>query len=231
MKGFSLLLAAISFVSINHSLGQAQQPVTTSLVVKFGPDTIVVDTYTIHNNHLYGKAFIRFFENHIREYDVSFNPNGSIAKYYVAAMDPSNSSLPLKPKTDYFALHAEMTWANDTAYFSITRPNGEELKMNRPASSIDFIGGYIPVFPLMDWTYRRLVNSGKSVLNNLKTTNTWGVTDITLRYVTKDTLIFGGPFIDYSKIIIGQDGISRIDGTGSAYNFQITRTAPRWTWI
>ena len=222
MKGIALLL---SVISINLCLGQLQ-PVTSSLVIKLGADTIVVDTYTINNNRLYGKAFIRLFENHIRVYDVTLNPTGSISGYHVSAMDPVNSSLPLKPKSSYFPLRADMTWTSDTAYFNITKTNGEKLKMNWSASSIDFVAGWIPIFPLMDWTYQRLANSGKMSLNNLKTTNTWSVTDLSIRYQAQDTLIFGGPFIDYSKIIIGQDGISTINGVGSAYNFMITRTAP-----
>ncbi len=226
MNARPLFVLAIFFFCVKAANAQSPASTTSSLVVRLGGDTVVVETYTIVNNHLYGKAFIRFYENHVRYYDVVFNSDGSIKNYYLAAMDPSNSSLPFKSKTRRFPSHVDMTFWNDTASFSFTGADGEEFQQQLPALSVDFIGGYVPIFPLIDWIYSRLKISGQRELTGLRTTNGWTVTDLSIRPLSNDTLAFGGPFIDYSKIIVGDDGIETINGIGSAYNFITTKTPP-----
>jgi hypothetical protein len=58
-------------------------------------------------------------------------------------------------------------------------------------------------------------------------TNSYSMSDIIVRYAGPDSVIFGGPFIEYTKIRIDAEGrILSTDGTGTVYNFLVSKQAP-----
>jgi hypothetical protein len=65
-----------------------QQPVSASFVAKLGTDTVIVETYNMLANHLYGKAFLRYPEDRIGVFDFHFYPDGSIQHYSMSYMKP-----------------------------------------------------------------------------------------------------------------------------------------------
>jgi len=63
---------------------------TASFVARLGTDTVVVETYNMINNHLYGKAFIRYPEDYIGVFDLHFYPDGSIRTFNIEAIPNFN---------------------------------------------------------------------------------------------------------------------------------------------
>jgi hypothetical protein len=54
-----------------------------------------------------------------------------------------------------------------------------------------------------------------------------GVYDIGVRYQAKDTIIFGGPFLEYTSIRVNREGrIESIDGIGTPWNYIVTKHQP-----
>jgi hypothetical protein len=209
--------------------GLAQvKPYTASFVGKLGPDTVFVETYSVMNNHLYGKVLFRMFENHIGLFNVHFYPNGTIREFTMAAMDPVNSSLPFRATTNKFPYYRTMTCANDTCTFFISEKNSpKEVVRKQAASDMDFFGYLNPLFSLMEWNCMRLAKSGKQALGPLRMTNSYTMSEISVRYDGTNTMLFGGPFIEYTKISTDAEGrIISTDGTGTPYNFLVTKHAP-----
>lgn len=218
----------IVLVSITACLAQAKL-YTASFVGTMGPDTVFVETYTVINNHLYGKVLFRMFENHIGVFHVHFYPNGTIREFNMMAMDPANSSLPFAAKTAWrFPLNRTMMCANDTCTVLVSRRDEpQEVIVKQAASSMDFYGGTNPLFSLIEWNCVRLAKSCKKVLAPLTMTNSSVVSNISVRYTGQDSMLFGGPFIEYTKIRVDAEGrIISTDGTGTAYNFLVTKQAP-----
>ncbi|GAB2577725.1 hypothetical protein GCM10027190_29340 [Spirosoma areae] len=92
---------------------------------------------------------------------------------------------------------------------------------------MDFFGGTNPLFSLIEWNCVRLAKSGKQALGPLRMTNSGTLSEISVRYAGADTMIFGGPFIEYTKINVDPEGkIIRSDGTGTVYNFLVTKHPP-----
>lgn len=204
------------------------KPYTASFVGKLGPDTVFVETYSVINNHLYGKVLFRMFENHIGVFNVHFYPNGTIREFTMAAMDPVNSSIPFQATTDKFPFYRTMTCANDTCTFFISEKNSsKETIRKQVAANMDFFGYLNPLFSLIEWNCMRLAHSGKQVLGPLKMTNSYTMSNISVRYDGANTMLFGGPFIEYTKINVDAEGrIISSDGTGTPYNFLVTKHAP-----
>ena len=220
------ILLSVLFAS-NYSLGQVK-PYTASFIGKLGPDTVFVETYSVVNNHLYGKVLFRMFENHIGEFNAHFNPNGTIREFTMAAMDPTNSSLPFKDETGMFPYYRTMNCTNDTCTFFISQKNNpKEIIRKQAAANMDFFGYLNPLFSLIEWNCVRLAKSGKQTLGSLRMTNSYSMSDITVRYAGPDSVIFGGPFIEYTKIKVDPEGrIISTDGTGTVYNFLVSKHTP-----
>jgi Protein of unknown function (DUF2911) len=226
IKGIGILLSIM--LTSHYGVGQVK-PYTASFIGKLGPDTVFVETYNVVNNHLYGKVLFRIFEDHIGEFNIHFYPNGTIREFNMMAMNPVNSSIPYSSKVAWrFPYNRTMLCANDSCTVFISRSDvPQEIVVKQAASSMDFYGGLTPLFSLVEWNCVRLAKSGKQVLGPLTMTNTSVVSTISVRYTGPDSVIFGGPFIEYTKIKVDSEGrILSTDGTGTVYNFLVSKQAP-----
>jgi len=226
----SRLLIAIQpllvFLPFLNAVGQA--PYSATFVATLGTDTVMVETYNMVNNHLYGKAFIRVPEDYVGEFDIHFYPDGSIRTFRIAALDPVNSSVPFPGKSRMLSYYQNMLCQNDTCYWFASHigANGEYLNKH-PASSMHFIGGWTPILSLFEWNALRLRNAGSEMLPLRMMNDYIGVYDIAIRAAGKDSLVFGGPFLEYTKIKTDADGrITTIDGTGTPWNYKVTKHPP-----
>lgn len=225
------LVEAVTFCSLASlvNLGHAQsvRPQVASFISRMGVDTVSIETYTVLNNHLYGKAFIRVPEDYIGEFSIHFNHDGSIREFNVTAMNPSNSSLPFEAKSGAFEYRLNMNCSNDTCTYYNADPsfNGER-KFVHPAKRVDFVGGWVPFISLMEWNCVRLVKSGQKQLPITMINHNIGVYDLAVEH-GRDEVIFGGPFLEYTKIRIDRDGrILSVNGMGTPWNYEVSRSEP-----
>ena len=211
-----------------EGFGQSKQPYTASFIGRMGVDTVLVETYTMINNHLYGKAFIRVPEDYIGEFSIHFYPDGTIREFNINAMDPFNSSIPFAAKSGVFEYRLNMNCLNNTCtYYNSEKGQSSETIFKHPASKMDFVGGWVPLISLMEWTCMRLVKSGKQELPLKMINHHIGVYDIGVHFLNKDTIIFGGPFLEYTKIKIDEDGrILNTNGIGTPWNYYVTKYPP-----
>ncbi|GAB3640190.1 hypothetical protein GCM10027423_08260 [Spirosoma arcticum] len=196
---------------------------------KLGPDTGFVETYTMVNNHLYGKVLFRMFDPYIGEFTIHFYPNGTIREFSMAAMDPVNSSIPLQPIVGWrFPFCRTMSCSADTCTFYISsKDNSTEIVRKQAVAGMDFYGGTNPLFSLVEWNCIRLAKSGKQMLGPLNMTNSGTASKISVRYTGEDTMVFGGPFIEYTKVQATAEGrVISTDGIGTPYNFLVTKHPP-----
>lgn len=222
------LLVLASFCWATAGFCQTSQPYTASFIGRMGVDTVLVETYTMINNHLYGKAFVRVPEDYIGEFSIHFYPDGSIREFNVSAMDPFNSSVPFAAKSGAFEYRLNMNCRDDTCtyYNSITGVQHEKI-YKHPAPQVDFVGGWVPFISLMEWQCRRLVQSGRQAMPLKMINHNIGVYDIGVHFKHTDTVIFGGPFLEYTKIRIDPAGkILDIDGIGTPWNYYVTSHPP-----
>ena len=210
-----------------ESVGQNIKPHTSSFIGRMGVDTVLVETYTMVNNHLYGKAFTRVPEDYIGEFSIHFYPDGSIREFNINAMNPVNSSIPFEARSGAFEYRLNMNCKNDTCTYYNSDPNSSSEKLfKHAANKMDFVGGWVPLISLMEWTCMRLAKSHLREMPMKMINHNIGVYNIAVRYQGKDTIIFGGPFLEYTKISVEKDGrIIGIDGTGTPWNYVVTRHA------
>jgi hypothetical protein len=227
MKQFATSLALVVFIAAKV-FSQQNEPYTASFIGLMGTDTVLIETYTMMNNHLYGKAFTRVPEDYIGEFSIHFYPDGSIREFNVNAMDPSNSSLPFKAKTKAFEYRLNMNCRNDTCtYYNSMIGKPSEVVFKQPSQVMDFVGGWVPLISLMEWNCIRLMKSGKSVLPLKMVNHNIGVRQIGVQKSRDDMVIFGGPFLEYTKIKVDDKGrILSTDGIGTPWNYIVTRHEP-----
>ncbi len=216
------------FLFLTVGFGQNKPPYTASFIGRMGADTVLVETYTMLNNHIYGNAFIRVPEDYIGEFSIHFYPDGSIREFNINAMSPFNSSIPFQAKSGVFEYRLNMNCTGDTCtYYNSEKGESTETIFKHAAAQMDFVGGWVPLISLMEWNCRRLIKSGKQALPLKMINHHIGVYDIGVHFLTKDTLIFGGPFLEYTKIKATQEGrIEAIDGMGTPWNYYVTKSAP-----
>ena len=209
-------------------MGQTSKPYTASFIGRMGVDTVLVETYTMVNNHLYGKAFTRVPEDYIGEFSIHFYPDGSIREFNINAMNPLNSSLPFEAKSGAFEYRLNMNCRNDTCtYYNSEAGNSAEKLFKHPTRKMDFVGGWVPLISLMEWHCMRLEKSRLQALPLKMINHNIGVYDIGVYYQTKDTIIFGGPFLEYTKINVDKDArILNVDGMGTPWNYYVTKHLP-----
>lgn len=199
----------------------AQQPYTASFIAKLGTDTVIVETYNMMHDHLYGKAFLRYPEDRIGVFNFHFHPDGSIRHYSMSYMKPDSSYIS--------SLGTEgMICENDTCtWFAGWAGLENEYVNKRPARHIDFIGGWTPTLSLIEWNCIRLMHSGNQHLPITLVNDYIGTRDVAVTKGNNDTLIFGGPFLEYAKIKATNEGrIISYDGIGTPWNYIVSKHAP-----
>lgn len=227
MKKISASLFLVLFAVIK-TYSQQIEPYTASFIGRMGTDTVLVETYTMVNNHIYGKAFTRVPEDYIGEFSIHFYPDGSIREFNINAMDPVNSSLPFKAKSNAFEYRLNMNCRNDTCtYYNSMKGKLAEVVFKHPAQVMDFVGGWVPLISLMEWNCMRLIQSGKSFIPLKMVNHNIGVRQIGVQKANDNTVIFGGPFLEYTKIKIDDKGrILDTDGIGTPWNYIVTKHEP-----
>ncbi|GAA4415938.1 hypothetical protein GCM10023187_46900 [Nibrella viscosa] len=193
-----------------------------------GVDTVLVETYTMIHNHLYGKAFVRVPEDYIAQFSVHFYPDGSIREFNVAAMDPLNSSVPFRAASGAFEYRLTMNCQHDTCtYFNAEKGQPAETIFKHAAPGMNFVGGWVPFISLMEWNCVQLARSGKQALPLHMINHRFRAYEISARYGGKDSVLFGGPFIEYTRIKVDEQGrILRTNGLGTPWNYIVTKHEP-----
>jgi hypothetical protein len=199
----------------------AQQPYTASFVAKLGNDTVIVETYNMIQHHLYGKAFLRYPEDMIGVFDFHFYPDGSIRHYTMSFMNPDSPSVTSAGTCGVFCDGDSCTWY-------AAWPNGKkEYEHKYAVEHLDFIGGWTPTLSLIEWNCMRLIKSGRQSLPMTLLNDYIGLRQVAVMKGNKDTLIFGGPFLEYTKITATPEGrIVTYDGTPTPWSYIVTRHAP-----
>ena len=113
----------------------------------------------------------------------------------------------------------------DTCIWFAAWAGGEEEYTNKYAlKHLDFIGGWTPTISLVEWNCIRLVKSKQKVLPLTLLNDYIGAKDIAVYKGNKDTILFGGPFLEYTKITTTPDGrILTYDGTGTPWNYIVSK--------
>ncbi|WP_336513837.1 DUF2911 domain-containing protein [Pollutibacter soli] len=221
----SCFTIALTCCIIHIGFAQVNRPVTSSFIGRLGVDTVLVETYSVINNHLYGKSFVRVPEDYIGVFSIHFYPDGSIRELNVQAMDPLNSSIPFKAVSGKFEYRLNMNCRNDSCFFynSISDYPGEKT-YKHAVEEVDFIGGWVPFISLMEWNTKRLSASGKSYLPLKMMSQVRGPVEIGIQKITNDSVIFGGPFLEYTQIKTDDSGaILYVNGVGTPWNYIVTR--------
>ncbi len=123
-----LILLVLSTIKL-----YGQQPVSASFVATLGTDTVIVETYNMLANHLYGRAFLRYPEDQIGVFDFHFYPDGSIQHYSMSFMKPDSSFLTSRGTHGVFC-------RNDTCTWFASEGNAQtEYTNERPVKHMDFI--------------------------------------------------------------------------------------------
>ena len=222
---FTLIALCPCFTGI---YGQDNRPHTASFVGRMGVDTVLIETYSMINNHLYGKAFIRVPEDYISVFSIHFYPDGSIREFDVMAMDPSNSSVPFQAISNVFEYRLNMNCQEGTCtFYNSEKGRPTEWVVRHEAPRMDFVGGWVPLISLMEWNSMRLKRSEKQHLPLKMINHNIGVYDIGVQYQSPDIVLFGGPFLEYTRIKTDDEGrIISTDGTGTPWNYHVTKHAP-----
>lgn len=199
-----------------------QQPYTASFIAKMGDDTVIVETYNMLPNHLFGKAYRRYPEDEIGVFHFHFYPDGSIKNYTVTYMKPDSSFVTSSGGVE------GVSFANDTCTYFGSWPGEEGEYINKYAlKHIDFIGGWTPFLSLIEWNCMRLKKSGGESLPLNLINDYIGTREVAVFMGNKDTMIFGGPFLEYTKLKVSPEGrILAYDGTSTPWNFIVTKHAP-----
>lgn len=229
IKLFTRVFPFVMLAMITSILTCAGQlPYSATFVARLGTDTVVVETYNMMNNHLWGKAFIRVPEDYVGEFDIHFYPDGSIRTFKISAMDASNSSVPFGGRSKAFPYYQNMLCQMDTCYwFASNLRSTEEYANKHRTPSMDFIGGWTPILSLFEWVALRLKKSDREYLPLRMINDYIGVYDIGIRSAGKDSLIFGGPFLEYTKLKTNAEGrVAAIDGIGTPWNYIVTKHMP-----
>ena len=210
------------------SFCQSNKPYTASFIGRMGVDTVLIETYTIINNHLYGKAFVRVPEDYIGEFSIHFYPDGSIREFNINAMNPMNSSVPFEAKSDAFEYRLNMNCQDDTCtYYNSDPGKPVERVVRHSTKTMDFVGGWVPLISLMEWNCMRLAKSHLQSIPLKMINHNIGVYDIGVHYQDTETMIFGGPFLEYTTIKTDKEGrIISVNGIGTPWNYNVTKFPP-----
>jgi hypothetical protein len=198
-----------------------QQSANGSFIATLGTDTVIVETYNLMPNHLFGKAFLRYPQDQIGIFDFHFYPDGSIKHYSMSLMKPDSSYVNSGGTQGVYC-------ENDTCTWFASWPGAQtEYSNKRPAKEMNYIGGWTPTLSLIEWNCMRLIKSGKQSLPITMINDYIGIRQVAVSKGKGDTIIFGGDFLEYTKIRTTPEGkIIAYDGTGTPWNYKVTRHAP-----
>jgi hypothetical protein len=136
----------------------------------------------------------------------------------------------MNPDTNYAMLSGtEGIFCNGDSctYFASWADNDQEYSNVWPVKQIHFMGGWTPTLSLIEYHCMRLIQSGKPYLPLTLLNNYIGVRDVGVWKGKNDSIIFGGPFLEYAKIKTTPDGrILNYDGTGTPWNYIVTKHPP-----
>lgn len=198
-----------------------QQTHSASFIATLGTDTVIVETYNMLPNHLFGKAFLRYPEDQVGVFDFRFYPDGSIQQYSISFMNPDSSYVTSSGTQGVFCENDTCSW------FASWRGDESEYVNKHPAKHMDFIGGWTPTLSLIEWNCMRLIKSGKQSIPITMLNDYIGVRHVAVSKGNGDTLIFGGDFLEYAKIKASPEGrIMTYDGTATPWNYIVTKSAP-----
>lgn len=221
------LLTLMALFLIGRSNAQSPTPYSATYFAVLGPDTVAIETFNAVGNHIVGKAIHMFPEIHVKEYTIELHEDGSIREVAISYLNPKNTSLLAASKTGAFPLRFVTNCQTDTCTFQfVEKPFGADRISSRSASKVALLGDWIPLFALIDGACRRLASSGKKELSGYNLVNpAIGVHPFLLKFIAKDTILFGSNVCEYLKAKIDDNGdVTSIDGIGSAWNFTITKT-------
>jgi hypothetical protein len=197
------------------------QSFTGSFIATLGTDTVIVETYNMLPNHLFGKAFLRYPKDRIGVFDFHFYPDGSIQSYSISYMEPDNSAVTRSATEGILCQHDTCT------YFASSWGSKAEYVNKYAVKHIDFMGGWTPTLSLIQWNCMRLIKSGQQSLSLNLLNDYIGVREIGIYKGNKDTILFGGPFLEYTKITTTPEGrILSYDGTATPWNYIVTKHDP-----
>ncbi len=198
----------------------AQQSHTASFIAKLGNDTVIVETYNMNHNHLYGKAFLRYPEDQIGVFNFHFFPDGSIRHYSIAYMHPDSNFI----GSGVAGAYCE---SDSCSWYGVWQGVTEEYSRKHATKRLDFIGGWTPTISLIEWNCMRLTKSKEKMLPLMLLNDYIGVREVAVYKGEQDTILFGGPFLEYTKLTTNAEGrILTYDGTGTPWNYIVTRHEP-----
>ncbi|MEO5599306.1 MAG: DUF2911 domain-containing protein [Cyclobacteriaceae bacterium] len=117
--------------------------------------------------------------------------------------------------------------ADTCMYYNSIKGFPSEKIYKHPTSTMNFVGGWVPLISLIEWKCLLLAKSNKRSLPLKMINHNIGVYPIGVHYLNKDTVIFGGPFLEYTKFMVDAEGrIKSTDGIGTPWNYYVTKHDP-----
>jgi len=224
MKLYWKLIIILLLVT-NLVSAQKAKKYSANFIAEWAKDTASIETFTIVEKHMFGRALHLYPEPHLRQFDFLYDDNGSIKNMDIQFYDLDNTSLPLEAKTGLpYRIH--MNFENGTIHFKTVDRTGEKDYIYS-SNRMDYFGGWIPIISQWEWL-SQLANEGRSD-NDLKFVNyIVGVYDMMIERKNVNENIFGTEISSVPiKLFLDNNGnIKMVDAMGSPWNFIVHRTGP-----
>ena len=218
-------LAFIGIVLIDGSIfAQKVNRKTGTFIAEWAKDTASIETYTILENHLFGRAIHLFPEPHLQQFSYQFEEDGGMERYDIYFFDLKNTSIPLESKSGFLAYSHHMRRDKDSVYFTYIDAKGKSY-FNHATPRMDFQGGWIPILGQWQWITDRVRNN--ALADNLKFINSHvGVYGLRV-FEEGNTIIFESDISAPITIFPDEQGmVQEIDTHGSPWNFTVRRIDP-----
>ncbi len=220
-------------------LGTAQtsKPYTASYIMEWGnKDTIAIETFTLYENQIYGKAVHGFPENYVRHFDIAYDKTGSIQELNYLYNDVANTSLPINSKTGYLPYRFSAKLNNGLLDFKSLKNahqynNPETVtgltRIVHKTDGFHFNGDWIPIIAQFEGLVSWFLKQDKEKIEGLKFINAYiGVHDLQLERIDKNHIRFWSNISEAIEIYLDDTGrIETIDAIGSVWNLNIHRIA------
>ena len=210
----SLAIAALGCVPARH----APTPATDrgALVLRLGPDTLIVERFELTRNRLYVESVVRSPRLIFRTIDAALNGDGSFESLRVAEFDPA---LPRGQARD----STIVTFSADSTFYAFgTGPTKQSMRL--PGR-----GGFVLSFPgTVTFANHILLAAraprapGDSLMVTL--TSRLGAEPVTVKRLSRDTVTIASQLAGLVRVLLGPDGRTvALDGTGSSLGYVGTR--------